>query len=471
MPRRSGRAIKSIPTVDQKDLMMSNSGWRACTAFLLVWMMSGTLPAQEQITPQTTEAPPSYLKDYVSRPDDAFQWSLEESITTPLGKVHRLRLVSQKWQGIVWEHALMVYEPEVIVHPGKMLLFVTGGSNGKTPAPKDYPLGLTLAKYCGARIAMLHQVPNQPLFDGRREDDLITETWLRYLETDDATWPLLFPMVKSATRAMDALQEFSKSQFDQTVDAFVITGASKRGWTSWLAAAADPRIIATAPMVIDVLNFPAQMKHQKATWGFYSEQIQDYTSKGLVHESGIPEDAREGALWRMMDPFTYRKQITVPKLLLVGANDRYWTVDAMNIYWDELSGPKYQIRIPNAGHNLDDGADGRNTALRTLAVFFHHVVAGKALPELKWEMTKKDNELGLSMTSTQPPVEAYLWSCTSASPDFRESKWTATKLVSEDGRYSGTFKRPDDQHAAIYGMMVFKYKGLKYALTTLVSWE
>lgn len=442
---------------------------------LVVCMMAAELPAQEQITPQvtpeTTKAPPTELKDYVSRPDQEYAWTLEETLNTPLGKVHRLKLVSQKWQGLVWEHALMVYEPEVIVHPGKMILFVTGGSTGKAPNPKEFPLGLTLAKYCGARVAMLHQVPNQPLFDGRREDDLITETWLRYLETGDASWPLLFPMVKSATRAMDALQEFSKSQFDQTVDGFVITGASKRGWTSWLAAAADPRIIGTAPMVIDVLNFPAQMKHQKATWGFYSEQIQDYTSKGLVHESGIPESGKEEKLWRMMDPYSYREQITIPKLLIVGANDRYWSIDAMNLYWDDLVGPTSQIRIPNAGHNLDDGANGRDTALQTLAVFFHHVVEGKPMPELKWTMSKENGELSLSMTASQEPTDALLWSCTSASHDFRESKWSAKRLQKKDGSYTGTFQRPDGEHAAIFGTMVFKYKDLKYSLTTLVNWE
>ena len=42
-----------------------------------------------------------------------------------------------------------------------------------------------------------------------------------------------------ATAAMTAVQDFGKQNYGVDVEQFVVTGGSKRGWTSWLTAVAD----------------------------------------------------------------------------------------------------------------------------------------------------------------------------------------------------------------------------------------
>lgn len=39
------------------------------------------------------------------------------------------------------------------------------------------------------------------------------------------------------------------------VEKFLVSGASKRGWTAWLVGGVDDRVVAIAPIVMDMLNF------------------------------------------------------------------------------------------------------------------------------------------------------------------------------------------------------------------------
>jgi PhoPQ-activated pathogenicity-related protein len=410
------------------------------------------------------EAIPTSLQNYVSRAEDVYAWQLRAKQATDLGTVYDIDLTSQRWQGIVWQHALHVYEPADLGYRDHVLLFITGGANGRRPGEREVAMGLQLATLARARVAMLYQVPNQPLFEGRVEDDLITETWLRYLETGDENWPLLFPMVKSAVKAMDAIEEMASTQWQATLRGFVITGGSKRGWTSWLTPVADKRVLATAPLVIDVLNFKPQMQHQLDTWGKYSEQIHDYTSKGLIKING--ESARETRLRLMMDPYTYRQALTLPKLIVNGTNDRYWVLDATRFYWDDLVGPKYVLKVPNAGHGLDAG---RELALRTVAAFFQHVADGSTWPAISWQETDTGKEAGLRMTSSVKPVSARFWRAESESKDFREARWVSEPMeVSDDLACTAKITKPAGKHLAYFGEMEFRENGLPYSLSTLV---
>src|SRR5262249_903388 len=136
------------------------------------------------------------LEEYIKRPDPAFSWKAEGPDPAPGGTFYDLELTSQVWQGITWRHWLRVYQPKEGAARHAMLLYMTGRANGDRPSEDDAKTGFGLAQLCGARVAVLYQVPNHPLLDGKSEDELIAETLVRWLDTKDDNWPLLFPMVK-----------------------------------------------------------------------------------------------------------------------------------------------------------------------------------------------------------------------------------------------------------------------------------
>jgi len=363
---------------------------------------------------------PTELADYVSKKDDAFAWKQKGKIETNLGTVYDLQMTSQKWQGANWEHAIQVFVPKGAKPRATMMIYNTGGG----PNPATSLLGLAVAGKIGAPIAFVFNIPNQPIFN-KKEDALIAETLCKYLETKDASWPLLFPMAKSIVRGMDALQAFAKAEWDMPIKDFIITGASKRGWTSWMTAASgDKRVKAIAPMVIDTLNMTAQMPNQLKSFGSYSTMIHDYTERGLVKENPNPLEAK---LWRMIDPWTYRANLKLPKLIINGTNDPYWTLDALNLYWDDLVGDKWVLYVPNAGHGLDqdhgNGAKDREHALNTLAAFARYVIDDKPFPTPTWKHLDEDGVAVLKLDGGKDVKKISIWQADADTRDFRKSKW------------------------------------------------
>jgi PhoPQ-activated pathogenicity-related protein len=229
---------------------------------------------------------------------------------------------------------------------------------------------------------------------------------------------------------------------------------------------ADERVAGIAPIVIDTLNMRDQMKHQMETWGTYSEQIADYTSKGLVD---VMNKNPEIPLWRWVDPYTYRSQLTVPKLIINGTNDRYWVIDALNLYWNDLVGEKHVLYVPNAGHGLDGG---RDAALTTLAVFAQHVATNQSLPDLTWLHDDDGERLRLQVKSNPAPTRVRLWVAHSEDKDFRPDKWEATEIKANDaGDFVAHVEKPVTGYVAFFAEATYKFGPLEYGLSTQIRQE
>lgn len=407
---------------------------------------------------------PSLLVGYVSRDDGVFAWVREGKTETPLGAtIHELRLTSQRWKGITWRHTLLVVQPSKVTSDVAVLV-VSGGNTESRGDTQTRLIATTIAAQIQAIVAVLFAVPNQPLFDGLTEDNLIAHTFVKVLETGDKEWACLLPMTKSAVKAMDAVQQFAEKELGIKVNGFVVTGASKRGWTTWLTAVADPkRVKGIAPIVYDNLNIPAQMRHQREVFGGFSEQIREYEERGLLDL--VVGDSKAQEIVQLVDPYFYRERLTMPKLIINGTNDRYWALDAANFYFYDLPGEKHILYVPNAGHGLEGGLD---RVLRTLTAFFNRVAGRIAFPKLQWQWKQEGNSMTLVIRSEPKPKEVLIWTAKAPTKDFRDAKWSSQTINDADGEFKFTLNPPEQGFAAAFAELVYEIGGQSFSLCTTV---
>ena len=395
------------------------------------------------------------LASYIARPEPQYHWEKVSETQEGFIQVTDLKLRSQVWRGIPWDHTLRIYRPVKVKYPKTALLLITGGNPGKEEAQ----LATIVVSAIQAPVAVLYNIPNQPLFDGKTEDDLIAYTYAEFLKSGDDTWPLLEPMTKSAVKAMDAVQAYSSQEWKEKIEDFVVIGASKRGWTTYLTGASDARVRAIVPIVFDSLKLSAQMPRQLALWGQYSDQIQDYTHRGIQQQMS---SRRGRELTHIVDPWFYRDRLRMPKLLINGANDQYWATDATSLYWNDLQGEKSLLYVPNAGHGLED----RTRVLATAVAFFHHVAGKAEFPHLTFSHRGEGQRRTLRIQSSVKPTEARLWVVHSDTMDFRGSKWESSPMKADGESYVGEVSVPEKGGVAWFGELAFPGSMGSFTLST-----
>ena len=408
----------------------------------------------------------STLSDYVYKPDSAFKWEIASSSTSRQGSKTIIDMTSQTWQGIVWHHKMELFRPAKCEYPNTALLFITGNYG---PNRTESMIGLQLALKSGCPVAVLYDVPNQPLYGGKTEDALIAYTLQKYLETGDKTWPLLLPMTKSAFQAMNTVEQFFAQKSSAKIEQFVVCGASKRGWTTWLTAAVDPvRVKGIMPMVYDNLNMKAQMKKQVVSFGDYSVQIKDYTDLGLVK---ILSTDLGKSINNIIDPWTYRKSLTIPKLIINGSNDPYWPQDALNIYLNDLKGPKSVLYMVNSGHGLvnnDDTGSKLETLVNSMSVFTRSIASGIPTPVIKWKHTTNKTSNKLDIIADPEQYSARMLVNRSTTRDFRLSKWESVDMKTGRKGFFGEVELPKEGFMAVFGEASTLVNGLKYTNSTQI---
>jgi len=404
------------------------------------------------------------LDRYVKKPDNTYAWKVVNKVEAAGTTQFVVELVSQTWRNSaevnrpVWKHWLVITKPNN-AKSDTAFLFISGGANRDSDKPPTGADGRTLAiaKATGGVTAELKMVPNQTLQflgDGvnRTEDDLIGFTWDQYLKTGDETWPARLPMTKSAVRAMDCMQELLASDEGGKLklEKFVVSGGSKRGWTTWTTAAVDKRVVAIIPAVIDVLNLRDCMRNHLWSFGFYTHSVGDYVRHNIMQRM---DDPRIEKLYEIEDPWSYRDRLTMPKYIVNSAGDQFFCPDSSQFYFNGLPGEKHLRYVPNTDHSLRD-----SDATECLAAFYHTVQNGNQRPQYSWSF-EGDNTI--KVVCATKPKEVKLWKATNPKArDFRLEKigkaYTSVKLEDQgDGVYVGKVEKPAEGWTAYFVEMTF----------------
>jgi PhoPQ-activated pathogenicity-related protein len=456
-------------------LTLNNGDWTMRTAIKMICLVVAAI----SIRPAPVSAQETALDRYIAKRDSSYAWKIVKRIEGDGYKGYVVDLSSQSWRSAaevdrpVWKHWLTIVRPDKTTS-GAALLFI-GGGNNLDPAPESPQDRIVMfAKESNTVVAELGQVPNQPLFfsdskdKGRSEDDLVAYSRVRQMQTGDDTWLVRLAMVKSAVRAMDAVQSVMASENGPRIDRFVVSGGSKRGWTTWLAAVVDPRVIAIMPMVIDALNSQAITRHHYEAYGFFSPALNDYVNHKIFPDKiGTPEYAHVLAI---EDPYNYRNRdpLKIPKYLVNASGDQYFLPDNSKFYFPELQGEKYLRYIPNTKHNLA-GTDVRESLL----AFYEAILHNRPRPQFSW---KKEKDGALVVTVKDKPREVNLWQATNPKArDFRVdtigNTWTSTSLKEgKSGVYVARVGKPASGYTAFFVELVYE-SGSKYPFkfTTEVS--
>jgi PhoPQ-activated pathogenicity-related protein len=363
----------------------------ACNSILMGFFLIGLQACQENKTPTIDSLPVGKLKAYVEQIGPDFSYEIMDTLHYEQAAVYHIKMFSGRWltEAVVdkplWWHWVDVVVPKE-TDTKNALLFIGGGSQKDTKVFVD-SMAIAQAIKTKSIVAHVSNVPFQPLsFKGsdsiaRYEDNIIAYGWDQFLsggaKAEDLEWLARFPMTRAAVRAMDVVEALAQ-EVEKPVTSFFVSGASKRGWTTWTTAAVDDRVMGMAPLVIDMLNLVPSFDHHHKVYGQWSPAVQNYVDQNIMDWMGSKEFDR---LLDFVEPYEFKSLFTLPKLIVNGTIDEFFVTDSWQFYWDDLPGPKFLQYVPNGNHGLAGRYSTQN-----IFSFYESLIHQKPLPKLDWRL-------------------------------------------------------------------------------------
>ena len=331
------------------------------------------------------------MKDYIESTKNEFSYEIEDIIYEKEWTGFHIKMISGEWldkkkvEDVEWSHYVDIVIPnETLTETG--IMFIDGGDKDENYFRLD-SVSVGYALKTKSIIVNIHNIPAQPINflasdqENFVEDDLIAFAWSQFLERGakkkDIEWLPRLPMTRAVVRAMDLAQEIV-AQNNKKLNDFVVSGASKRGWTAWTTAAVDDRIVGVVPMVIDMLNLVPSFENHFRSYGEFSPAVQEYVNYNIPDWMGKEEFK---VLMSYVEPYSFKDKFTMPKYIINAGSDEFFSTDSWRFYYEELPENKLIRYVPNANHSLSG-----EYLTNDLISFFYRVVNNIDLPILEWEL-------------------------------------------------------------------------------------
>ncbi|GLQ86725.1 PhoPQ-activated protein PqaA family protein [Dyella flagellata] len=395
------------------------------------------------------------------------------AVQPPDVKKTSYEMTSQQWpegggaRPEVWTHQVDVYVPEK-TSTARALLVINNGTNvakdqakedSSPPTDFDEDILANLARQTHMVVISLAYEPNQYVqlpgdSQQREEDDLIGETWERFLDhpQQNRTLPLHVPMAEAAVHAMDLAQ---RELTPEQVRSFVVTGVSKRAWATWLVPLGDQRVDAVVPFVIGMHIEPLIPYINKSYGGAWPIALRDYYNHGILGRYQTPEFDQ---LMQVEDPYKYLssrygERLRIPKYIVNASGDDFFPPDVSRFYIDKLQGETGERVVPNSDHY------GIKQHLQeALIPTLQRWNEGRSIPVVhsKWNVGAR---LELSASSSEAPESARVWVAENASArDFRYAcgvRYKEMPATISHGKVTVEVDKPDSGWLAMFTELTY----------------
>jgi len=404
----------------------------------------------------------SPLDTYMNKEDSNYAWfDTGARVKMDLGGTgHVLNVTSQKWldesraytvQGGIrtslWSHQVMVIVPKNLKIRNKAVIYNTGGCNENPGVPKatdEEPLAMNeVSEQVGVITVALFQIPNchmhypsDPSGRGRSEDAMLAWAWNQFIETGDPEWLPRLPMAKAVMKAMQAVQEYTTQEGIAEIDGWAVSGASKRGWTTWMVGAASshctwcPKVEAIAPIVPIVPNLREGVHHMWQAYGGFTFAFNDYTD---VNFTTLIDSDEVKELFKIVDPMSYISRLEkLPKMVICSSDDEFMMMEWTNNWFEDFS-QKGEMNLwigDNVEHSMATGIVG---LLRTLGNYANSVFLGGTRPKFSHKLDKVNGEITVTIPEGQEHGKVVFRHAHTLSHKQRDFRWFAMATEDEAG--------------------------------------